>query len=542
MPATTVEGEPVDLLHATHAALATSSAYHDDASQIARLADGDLATSWNSRTGDLVGAWIDFAVPADATVTSLAMTAGYTHTTEHGDLFTGNHRVSRVRVLREGAEIGAYDLDPENRDLQVIPAAGAGGHWRIEVVGIVPGARTDWRETCISELRVMGRAPTLEPGQTPSTALGALPDPSAPPAAPTSAAVPPPPPDVLPAAPRVEPAAALATIARTLAEEQITQIERDDDVAPWLGRAISLTSGTDRSGTWGCVEDGSTTRCFTLETVTDEHTWTPSFVDGDAYEADFFRYDASSTWWYVHVAPDGSVSADRRDPRAAQGTPPVTLPVPASRPAPAWLASLRGLDVTSAPGYVAVTASGWLSVCRRGDEVVCTPGVESPAVRHRVMELHGVQVIDGDRGLLTVGVAWYERRGPLEDSIDGSVLVTTAWDPPALRVRATMVEDALRQPIDVDDLTHDPIDISYATSDVYSESCWLVGGLSSDPEGLELARAPDTIPVGGVGDPFTLDVQGSWTILPGGGLRRRSEPCVDEDEEEEEADYDDDEY
>ncbi|HEY8431790.1 MAG TPA: hypothetical protein VIL20_25600 [Sandaracinaceae bacterium] len=171
--------EPVDLLRAVPADLAVSSAYRDRIAQAAALVDGDLGTAWNSRTGELVGAWIEVRVPADATVTGIALTAGFTRPPEgRTDLFTGNHRVTRVRVLREGREVGVYDLDPESRGLQTLPASGRGGVWRIEVAAVQPGSRRDWREVCISELRVLGRAPGAREGQRfPRVAVGALPGP-----------------------------------------------------------------------------------------------------------------------------------------------------------------------------------------------------------------------------------------------------------------------------------------------------------------------------------------------------------------------------
>ncbi len=49
----------VDLLTSVRAAVAVSSAYRDREGQALRLADGDLETAWNSRTGELVGAWIE---------------------------------------------------------------------------------------------------------------------------------------------------------------------------------------------------------------------------------------------------------------------------------------------------------------------------------------------------------------------------------------------------------------------------------------------------------------------------------------------------
>jgi hypothetical protein len=150
------------------------------------LVDGSLETAWNSRTGDLTGAWIEVRLPDDATVTSIGMTAGFTHVSPRADLFPGNHRVARVRVLHDGAEVGTYPLDPELRTLQSLPVTGGGGVWRIELAELRPGTRTDWQEACVSELVVMGNAPGARVGaHRPVLSIGtlaALPDPGTEPA------------------------------------------------------------------------------------------------------------------------------------------------------------------------------------------------------------------------------------------------------------------------------------------------------------------------------------------------------------------------
>jgi|GEM_PF-2186238 len=171
-------GEPVDLLQSAPVELAVSSVYRDQKAQVARLFDGDLETAWNSASGDLVGAWIEIRVPPSAEVTAMALTAGFTHRTDRDDLFLGNHRVARVRVLRDGAELGTYPLDVESRELQSLPVQGPGGVYRIEVVETVPGRRRDWREVCISELQVLGRVPDARPGERwPRFDVGRLPPP-----------------------------------------------------------------------------------------------------------------------------------------------------------------------------------------------------------------------------------------------------------------------------------------------------------------------------------------------------------------------------
>lgn len=169
---------PVDLIHALRSEVAVSSAYRDRSAEIARLVDGDLETAWNSASGDLVGAWIEVRIPVEAVVTSLEMTAGYTKTGGETDLFTANHRVVSLRVLRDGNEVGSFELDTDTRELQSLPLTGPGGVYRVEVGETLPGTRSDWRELCVSELRWMGRAPQMNPGERiPRLAVGELPAP-----------------------------------------------------------------------------------------------------------------------------------------------------------------------------------------------------------------------------------------------------------------------------------------------------------------------------------------------------------------------------
>jgi len=168
----------VDLLHAVTADIAVSSVYRDRASEAAKLVDGDLESAWNSRTGELVGAWIEVRLPSDATVTGIALTPGFAKSDGTTDLFTGNHRISRVRVLREGAEVGVFAVETATPALVTVPVTGAGGVYRIEVVEVVAGSRPTWLETCVSELQVLGYAPAMTPGRRlPRTAVGALPAP-----------------------------------------------------------------------------------------------------------------------------------------------------------------------------------------------------------------------------------------------------------------------------------------------------------------------------------------------------------------------------
>lgn len=164
----------IDLLHAVPTRVAVSSVYRDRDDQITRLFDGDPATAWNSRSGDLVGAWIEIDVPRDATVAAIALVPGFARTSADSDLFTGNHRIARVRISCDGTPLGEHALDPSSRELQEIPVATPGGILRIEVLETVPGTHADWQEICVSELRVLGRpAPGAVAGAvTPTTSAG----------------------------------------------------------------------------------------------------------------------------------------------------------------------------------------------------------------------------------------------------------------------------------------------------------------------------------------------------------------------------------
>jgi hypothetical protein len=167
--------EPVDLTRAVPIQISASSAYRDEVAQVERLFDGDLETSWNSRSDDLSGAWLELLVPNEVTVTSIEITAGFTKMSGTRDLFTGNHRVRRVRVDRNHQLVREQTLDVENRELQPIEIGQPGGLYRISLTEVVPGTNANWREACVSELRVMGTASTATAGaHTPTASLGAL--------------------------------------------------------------------------------------------------------------------------------------------------------------------------------------------------------------------------------------------------------------------------------------------------------------------------------------------------------------------------------
>lgn len=124
-----------------------------------KMTDGDLATAWNSRSGDLVGAWFEVTVPDGVTVSSFAMTAGFTRMNGRNDLFVMNHRVERVRVDKDGEELGEFALDPEARTLQTFPLRYGAGTYRFTITAARAGTRASWRELCVSEFTLYGTAP-----------------------------------------------------------------------------------------------------------------------------------------------------------------------------------------------------------------------------------------------------------------------------------------------------------------------------------------------------------------------------------------------
>ena len=146
----------VNLLTAVPTVVAVSSTVENPGILPAHLVDGKLDTAWNSRTGELVGAWIAVRLPADVQVDAIKLTVGFTKVDKKwGDLFTMNPRIKRVRVTHSGTATDKV-LDPELRTLQSIAIGKGGGDYTIEVLEVVPGTRKDWQEVNVSELEVWG--------------------------------------------------------------------------------------------------------------------------------------------------------------------------------------------------------------------------------------------------------------------------------------------------------------------------------------------------------------------------------------------------
>jgi hypothetical protein len=152
----------VNLLGAVPTTVAVSSTVANANLVPEHLVDGKLSTAWNSKTGELIGAWIAVRLPALVQVKSIKLTAGFVHKNQTGDLFTLNPRVKKVRISRAGKPVIDHELDVENRGLQEIALDQPGGDFEIRVLEIVPGSKPNWRETCISELEVWGTLGTLK--------------------------------------------------------------------------------------------------------------------------------------------------------------------------------------------------------------------------------------------------------------------------------------------------------------------------------------------------------------------------------------------
>jgi hypothetical protein len=150
----------VDLLHETPTQIAVSSRVDNPHDWVEHLVDGRLETAWNSKTGDLVGGWFGFKVDPRVRVRRLELAVGYLGRSKRGeDLFAMNHRITRIRVTRNGEVVLEKDLDAESRKLQAINVDTEGGEFRITVLAVRPGTHAAWRELAVSELRVLGDVP-----------------------------------------------------------------------------------------------------------------------------------------------------------------------------------------------------------------------------------------------------------------------------------------------------------------------------------------------------------------------------------------------
>ncbi len=140
------------------------------------LVDGNLTTAWNSKTGELGGAWVRVRLPSVVQVKTIKLTAGFIHKNPAGDFFTMNPRIKKVRISRAGQPLVEHTLDVESRRLQEISVDQPGGDFEIRVLEIIPGSKPHWREICVSELEVWGTldATIKAAKSTPSVRIGSL--------------------------------------------------------------------------------------------------------------------------------------------------------------------------------------------------------------------------------------------------------------------------------------------------------------------------------------------------------------------------------
>jgi hypothetical protein len=159
-----------DLTRAVPLTVRVSSRVANPKIKLEHLVDRDLDTAWNSRTGELVGAWLEIEVPDGSVVHELRFTVGNTGTGPKGeDYFTMNPRIRRVAVWHRGKDaLGTFALDIEKRGLQTLAlrAAVGAGTIRIQIEDVANGTKARWREVCVSELEVWGVPPagTALPG------------------------------------------------------------------------------------------------------------------------------------------------------------------------------------------------------------------------------------------------------------------------------------------------------------------------------------------------------------------------------------------
>jgi len=174
----------VDLLHAIPTKIRVSSTVANPKILPSHIADNDQTTAWNSKTGELVGAWIEITLGDGAEAHELRLTAGFTAKGPNGeDWFTMNPRIKKLTVTADGAPAGTFTLDVANRELQAFPVK-ATQTVRVDIAELAPGSNKTWREASISEIELWGQPPVgwtePKPALMPIVGVGADSIPSAP--------------------------------------------------------------------------------------------------------------------------------------------------------------------------------------------------------------------------------------------------------------------------------------------------------------------------------------------------------------------------
>lgn len=148
--------QPVELLHKYLSTIEVSSHVMNRTIKPEHLVDRDFNTAWNSKTGELVGAWIHVRTWG-AQMQDVRLTVGHTGKGPKGeDYFTMNPRITQVTILDADKRVVTVTLDPDNRELQRIALPRPMTSLEIRVDAVVMGTKKTWKEVCVSELEAWG--------------------------------------------------------------------------------------------------------------------------------------------------------------------------------------------------------------------------------------------------------------------------------------------------------------------------------------------------------------------------------------------------
>jgi hypothetical protein len=225
----------------------------------------------------------------------------------------------------------------------------------------------------------------------------------------------------------------------------------------------------------------------------------------------------------------GIAQASQR-PQHDRTATPTPRPAPATRTPPTQvLQALRGIDVVQLVGYLYASAGGHLTACRMAGTPVCTPPVAVEALSRGQV---GLDRLGGGRlgHQVKFGFTVLEENGVTRFGT-GDLLVRASFEPPTLVLLATFVGEAGSSTPAARGGTEELFISAYSRVrddclEVERARVSLMNTTMGDRElpPPRLQRAPSQVPATGV-DPLRVTMEGSWTVLPEGGLRRRAGRC-----------------
>lgn len=127
--------------------------------------DGDQATAWNeSARGPGAGEWIQATYTRPHHIQRVRLSTGWTFQSQnHGDLFTGNSHLRRVRLaFGHGASV-VRDVAIDEREISFDDLDVNSDTVRIVAEEVWPGTR--WSDLCISEVLIEGQEQVSRPGR-----------------------------------------------------------------------------------------------------------------------------------------------------------------------------------------------------------------------------------------------------------------------------------------------------------------------------------------------------------------------------------------